>query len=225
MMDHTVAHETYAAERYLLGEMPHDEREEFEEHFFCCRICGANVEAASVFVANAKAVVREKRLKALPVTKRVQRTVTWLKWSSVRRLRLPVIVPWVAALALAAVVIYQNAVVIPALEIPRSMASPVFLDGEVRDAAPEVRDGRPLRFQVVLVHGTESDRVAVTLLDASGRPVRRGSVESSGPETPLDVYFPGRLTPGRYTLLARSLRGLDAGQELARIPFEVVSRN
>jgi len=43
-MDHNLASETYAAERYLLDEMPPEERDEFEEHFFSCRVCGEDVQ-------------------------------------------------------------------------------------------------------------------------------------------------------------------------------------
>src|SRR5580658_7212544 len=128
-MDHNLAHETYAAERYLLGEMSSEERDEFEEHFFGCRMCGENVEAASVFVENAKAVFRDESLKASPAAKRAWLRWSWPSWGS---LRLPVMVPSLAALLLAAVVTYQNSVVIPQLLTPQSMAAPLILDGETR---------------------------------------------------------------------------------------------
>lgn len=104
------------------------------------------------------------------------------------------------------------------------MGSPVVLDGETRASAlPGIKEGAPLRFQMVLAHATASDRVTVSLIDAAGKTVRSGSMNTPGVDAPLDVYFPDRLKPGRYALTARSERGEDAGQELARSQFEVIS--
>ena len=230
-MEHTLAHETYAAERYLLGEMAPEERDQFEEHFFGCQVCGENVQAASVFLENTKSVfLDESRKASSAAAKRVTPPRDWIGRRWLAGLRLPVAVPSFAALALAAFVGYQNMVVIPQLETPQSMASPVILDGETRAAVlPKATEGAPLRFQMVLGRtvpspaGT-SDRVLVDLMDAAGKIVRSGSVEAPGISSPLDVYFPGRLKPGRYTLLARSDRGSDAGLELARSQFEIVSK-
>jgi hypothetical protein len=219
-MDHNLAHETYAAERYLLGEMSFEERDEFEEHFFGCRMCGENVEASTVFVENAKALFRDESLKTSPAAK-----PAWLKWPAWRSLRLPVMVPSLAALALAAVVTYQNSVVIPQLLTPQSMAAPLILDGETRASSlPQITQGAPLRFETVLVRGAASDHVLVNLVDTAGETVRSGSVETPIGDHPLDVYFPGQLKPGRYSLVARSEFGGDAGQELARNQFEVIAK-
>jgi methionine-rich copper-binding protein CopC len=221
-MDHNLAHETYAAERYLLGEMSSGERDEFEEHYFGCRMCGENVEASTVFVENVKAVFRDESLKASPAAKRGWLRWTWPTWSW---LRLPAMVPSLAALVLAAVVTYQNSVVIPQLLTPQSMAAPVILDGETRASSlPRITQGAPLRFEMVLVHATASDHVLVDLVDTAGKTVRSGSVETPSGDHPLDVYFPGRLKPGRYSLVARSAFGADAGQELARNQFEVIGK-
>jgi hypothetical protein len=47
-MDHRAATETFAADRYLLGEMSADEREAFEEHFFDCAQCAEEVRAGAL---------------------------------------------------------------------------------------------------------------------------------------------------------------------------------
>jgi hypothetical protein len=219
-MDHNLASETYAAERYLLGEMAPEERDEFEEHFFSCRVCGEDVQAASAFVENTKAVFRDEGLKISPVGKRSWLKRDWLGW-----LRMPVMAPTFAAVALAAFVGYQNLVVIPALKVPQSMASAMILDGETRSSqSPKAQAGAPLRFQMILFRSAESDRVVVEIVDAGGRTVRSGAVDAPGLDQPLDVYFPGRLPAGRYTLIARSERGGNAGQELARNRFEIISK-
>jgi hypothetical protein len=220
-MDHNLAHETYAAERYLLGEMAPEERDEFEEHFFSCRVCGEEVQTASLFVENAKALFRDESLKPLPAGKGAWLKRDWLHW-----LRLPVTVPAFAALVLASIVGYQNIVVIPGLRVPRSMDSAIILDGETRSSqltkAPE---GEPLYFQMSLVPDPESNRVRLDVINAAGKTVlSEASVAAPGLYRPLEVYFPGRLAPGRYTVIAWSEQHGKAGRELARDRFEVTPK-
>ena len=43
-MDHTEAIETMAAQRYVLDEMTPEDRDAFEEHFFGCAECHADVK-------------------------------------------------------------------------------------------------------------------------------------------------------------------------------------
>lgn len=47
-----------AAERYILGELSDAERDEFEEHYFSCRLCADQVRETAAFVENAAAVWR-----------------------------------------------------------------------------------------------------------------------------------------------------------------------
>jgi hypothetical protein len=215
-MDHTFAHETYAAERYLLGEMAPEERDKFEEHFFSCKACNEAIETGSLFVENAKTVFYDESLKAAPA-KRVWFSRNWLK-----RLNLAVAAPVFAAAALAGIAVYQNTVVIPALSGPRAMTDPIILDGETRAQLPKKEAGKPLRFQMVLPRSPEGETLQVQVVDASGKTVRSGSVEIPDTDQPLDVYFPGRLEPGRYALVARSETGENAGAEIARNSFQIV---
>jgi hypothetical protein len=221
-MDHTFANETYATERYLLGEMQPEERDEFEEHFFSCRSCGEDIQIGSTLVENAKSVFRDEAGGKAPSAARRGLlngflSMDWLRW-----LRLPVTAPAFAALAMAGIVVYQSAVTIPSLKAPKSMAAPIVLDGETRSALPRKEAGKPLRFQMMLARSAAGDRVEVELLDAAGKTVRSGMVEAPEASDPLDVYFPGRLEPGRYSLLARSAGGNNAGQELVRNSFEII---
>jgi hypothetical protein len=216
-MDHTFANETYAAERYLLGEMAPEERDGFEEHYFGCRACGEEIRTGSVFVENVKVVFRDESLKAPAPAKRGWFAGDWLS-----RLRLPVAVPAFAALALAGIVVYQDRVVIPALKAPQSMGSPMILDGETRAQLPKKEAGQPLRFQMVLPRATEDDRVVVAVVNAAGKTVWSGSVDEPDVNEPLDIYFPGQLEPGHYALVARKAQGENAGEEIAHNPFEIV---
>ncbi len=56
-MEHTQAIQLKAAERYVLGELPRDLREQYEEHFFSCVECAEEVNLAAAFVENSRAAM------------------------------------------------------------------------------------------------------------------------------------------------------------------------
>ncbi len=50
----------HAAEKYVLGEMTGDLREQFEEHYFDCLECALDVRTAAAFIAASKEVFAEE---------------------------------------------------------------------------------------------------------------------------------------------------------------------
>lgn len=220
-MDHNIASETYAAERYLLGEMSAEERSDFEEHFAGCRVCGEDVHVGSVFIANAKALFREESRQASPTKKKARQWRELLKRDWNAWFRLPVTIPALSALALAAVAGYQNLVLIPDLRAPRSLNSPFIFAGDTGGPPPHEPEDIPLRFQLLLSAPTDSPRIAVNIVDAQGRMVRGGFVESPGLNRMVDVFFPDRLAPGAYTMIVLTDQGGKPGVELGRGQFEI----
>src|ERR1051326_2982787 len=99
-MDHESAIRTNAIERYVLGEMPLEERDTFEEHYFACMVCAQDIRLASAMTRDIKVVLRQ----GLP-------TRSWFNW-----LKTPVLIPICTTLALLVVVGYQNLSEIPALK-------------------------------------------------------------------------------------------------------------
>ena len=106
-MDHETAVTIRAAERYWCGELPAEERDQFEEHYFTCPECAEEVRWEQIFAANARALFRdqERREEARPKP-------GWLAWARMR--------PWLAASAAANAVLfvavgYQAARVVPQL--------------------------------------------------------------------------------------------------------------
>jgi len=182
--------------------MSEPERDEFEEHFFSCTACADEVRTGFLLKENARVVIQE------PVPERSR----W--WS------FPMLVPTFAAVALAAVVLFQNAVTLPELRLPQSLGPAVILDGITRDSLPQLKAGDPLRFQIAVDQAKAGDSLRVELVDDSGGTVRSGVVSAPGPDRPLDVFFPGKLRAGRYTLVVRNNA---AGSEQARSPFRVSS--
>lgn len=59
-MDHRQAIDTQAVERYLLGELPAGEAEDFEHHYFECPECALSVESGTLFIADARAVLSRR---------------------------------------------------------------------------------------------------------------------------------------------------------------------
>jgi len=159
-----------------------------------------------------------------PAQKKARQWREWLKRDWTALLRLPVTVPTLAALALAAVVFYQDSVVIPHLLNPQSLNSALIFDGETRSSLPTETDDVPLRFQLLLSAPTDSPRVAVRVIDAKGKIVLGGFVESPGLNRVVDVYFPGKLNPGRYALIILTDQGGKPGIELGRGQFEITAK-
>ena len=59
-VDHDEAVRTLATEKYLLGEMLPDLREQFEMHLFDCEHCAFDLWAAVTFLAHVKAIFSEE---------------------------------------------------------------------------------------------------------------------------------------------------------------------
>lgn len=207
-MDHEVASKTQAVERYLLGEMPPEERDAFEDHYFSCMVCAEEVRTASSLTGDIRRVLRQ----GVPETGRSR--FSWL--------RLPVLVPTCAAVLLAVLAGYQNTVVLPGLKAPREIGAAVILDGQTRSGLPKVRAGAPLRFQMALEPTTAAGRLAVELEGAEGHKIETGEIPAPPANQPLDVYFPGEFEPGRYAVVVRED---PSGRELARNSFEIVDKD
>ena len=56
-MGHDEAVRTLATERYLLGELAPELRDQFEEHLFDCQTCAFDLRTAATFLEHAKVVL------------------------------------------------------------------------------------------------------------------------------------------------------------------------
>lgn len=123
-MDHQEITETYAVERYLLGEMGDEERERFEEHYFDCASCFRELLTAEIFQANLRAHFTEQ---------------AGLRRWSFRALGVVAAGLLVCLLGVGA---YQNLVVIPELrarvESPRAV-QPLLFWNETRGEEPSLK--------------------------------------------------------------------------------------
>ena len=59
-MNHEHAVAAQFSERYVYGDLPGKERDDFEEHLADCSLCSEDVMAAQAFAANMRAVFHEQ---------------------------------------------------------------------------------------------------------------------------------------------------------------------
>ena len=215
-MNRREAVERLAVERYVLDEMPAAEREEFEEHYFGCSECAAEVEAGASFAANARAVFSEEAGRHAPSHHR------WLKWQR------PACIFGIAA-ALLFLIAYEELLRIPRIkrewaEITAPRGYPAFFLRpvargdeqvlEVPKSAPfvgfalDVPPGNSYRSFECDLRGGEALSIAVPA--------------PAPPGAPLNILIPAsRLQPGPYILVLRGRNDGAEAVELSRFGFTI----
>ncbi|MGA7089315.1 MAG: zf-HC2 domain-containing protein [Candidatus Acidiferrales bacterium] len=225
-MDHSEAIRSQATERYLLGELSGDLREQFEDHYFSCAECAADLKYSAMFVESAKSVMAVP-----PVLAPAHATRGWLALF----LR-----PSFAAAALAlllAVVGYQNFVVIPGLRTgvsqlsdPQALQTFTLAAGISRGAEPPpiAVGARPFALFVDLppVAGHFSSYLCDFQSEAGALEFSL-AIPAARVTDSISLLIPAsRLSPGKHILVVRGLAaGAAAGTsptEIARYPFTLV---
>ncbi len=219
-MDHNEAVKTHAAEKYFLGELAGTEREAFEEHFFDCENCAADVKATAILVDN----VRESLRTASDQKKTPAReTAGFLSW-------------WRPAYSFAAIALllitvsYQNFVQIPQLRhesLTQAEALPSFslvsagsrsAEGALEIAIPA---DKPFGIYIDIPSDPSFTRYSADILTESG--ALKFSVPVSAEQTrdTVQLLIPGALLrEGPYNLVIRGYKAESSGgQEIARHPF------
>lgn len=202
VMEHTESVKSMAVERYLSGEMPDEERNAFEEHFFACVKCGDDVHAGTAIVAGV-------------------RTRDWGKDSQRWPLPQPQPRPWLARMSIAAAAAfailsgYQGWRVIPQLTgqvaaiqqerdyaldpaLQRLSLSTSVSRGETDN---RVSAGQPFVLDVDIEPQNGATGYVLEIIDAGGvsrakRHVTRDEAIKSVPVMPRG----GKLPPGHYYL-------------------------
>src|ERR1700686_5265058 len=107
LMDHSEALKLQAAEKYVLGELSPASRDEYEDHYFDCQECAADLKAAAAFADASRAQFRSEPREAFLDQEPTPQP--WFAW-----LRPSVLAPALAVLA--AALAYQSLVTVPRLE-------------------------------------------------------------------------------------------------------------
>ncbi len=203
-MEHAESVKSMAVERYLLGEMPDEERDAFEEHYFACVECGDDVYAGTALIAAVR--VRERHPKPQPQP-----------WGQ------PQPRPWLARMAIAAAAAfaifagYQGGVVIPQLRQQLAVIQKEFGGGglgRVVRAYPlpamqrqgeqdhqVIRSDRPFELDVEISPEKGATGYVLEIVDAGGKTRAHVHVTADEANDSIHLQPPGsKLPPGRYSL-------------------------
>jgi hypothetical protein len=227
-MDHNDAVRLQAAEKYVLGEFPQDLRDEYEEHFFECSECAADVKAVAGFVDVSREVLRAEPEK-LAETKTAPSPRGWLSW-----FRPVIAVPAFAVLLL--VIGYQSFVTIPkAKQAAAGKASQIlFSSHSLRGVNTAGEEGRTLSIRpdeafflnFDFVPTRSFDSYIAQLEDAEGGVLLRSKI--AGVNVNQEAHLPipaGMLHPGKYVLAFYGEAGandkINPQNDAGRLPFIV----
>jgi hypothetical protein len=219
-MDHNEAVKSNAAERYFLGELPSPEREAFEEHFFECMDCAADVKTTAVFVDNVREALRTapERRKAP-----ARESGGFLNW-------------WRPAYSFAAIALllftvgYQNFVQIPQLHqqtLTQAEALPSFslVTAGSRGAAGALEVTVPANTPFGLYVDIPSDpsftRYSADILTQSGDLKFSVPISTEQTQNTVQLLVPGALlSEGQYDVVIQGYKADSQGaQEIARHSF------
>lgn len=224
-MDHAEAVRLQAGEKYVLGELSQQLRDEYEEHYFDCQECAAELKATVAFVDSARGILRtEVSPQPQAEAGRVPRA-GWMAW-----LRPAFAVPAFALLLL--VIGYQNFVSIPRLE--RSAVSSgqsadlVSLIGANSRAegarSYQLHRDKPAILEVDIPTSSAFVSYDCRLQDVSGNAIYEQRVSAAeAKQTVHLIVSAGHLRSGNYTLtvLGEQTGGQGSPAEVERLSFAV----
>jgi hypothetical protein len=231
-MDHQEAVRRGAVEKYLLGEMSPEEREEFEEHFFGCTECAAELKATAAFLDGAKRVFERDPVAkpAAPAPVRNKSRFSWV-W------RPAVLAPAFSFLLL--LIAYQNIIVLPRLDAklavthkPEVLSSLSLIGANSRGGTlPTIRVApqQPLLLMLDVPSISVAD-VTCVLLSPSGDVVARVPVRAEAAKDTIGLRIPAAAwLSGDYTLIVQDGSPADhadrqePASELARYRFSLIA--
>jgi hypothetical protein len=224
-MDHLEAVKLGAAERYLLGEMSPEVREEFEEHFFGCIACAQDVRAGATFVDGAREILSPENDQAPVRTTPKEPSRGW--WAPF--LRPAILAPAMALLLLLAA--YQNIVVIPGLSkalsesnTPQTIQSFSLATANSRaggSLSVKATQNKPFALFVDIPTNNSFVFYTCDLEAESGTLIVSSKVSPDEAQETVQMLIPsGQLSAGKYVLVVRGHRSAgEAISAVTRYPF------
>ena len=225
-MDHSEALRLQAAEKYVLGELSPALRDDYEEHYFDCQECAADLKAAVAFVDAGRATFRSGPGEASQGKEDAERG--WFAW-----LRPSVMVPAMAVLL--AALAYQSFVAIPHLQ--RATVTPTtgsasfisLIGANSRGEAAKsfaIQQNQPVILEVDIPPSQEFSSYLCQIQDDAGRSVYDGRVSAGDAKRSVHLIVPGGALQARaYTLrvLGQKAAGSEASSlpEVARLQFVI----
>ncbi|HKD51954.1 MAG TPA: hypothetical protein VKB90_14190 [Candidatus Acidoferrum sp.] len=225
-MDHKQAVELQLAVKYVLGELPPVQRDEYEDHYIDCPDCAKDVYAAAAFTDTAREVFRQEGRSEAPEP--VRERGGWFVW-----LRPAVAAPAFATLLL--VVAYQNIVTIPRAKHEAVQSAGQMLTSTFSLQMANTRGGEEVKIRV---HPNESfglkfdftpaksfDSYICELRDESGRVLEQADLPGASANQEVEFAVRGGLVkPGKYNLVFTGAPGVSSQrtrEEVLRLGFSV----
>jgi len=221
-MDHEGVVRQKLTERYLLGELDDQARQEFEEHYFDCPDCALDVRAGALFVEQSKVVLAEKPQPASAVVPATTPAKPgWFAW-----LRPAFAVPVMAVLL--AVVGYQNLVTYPRLQQavnrPRVLPFALVNVGTWGSAGQviQIRPGEGFLLFVRIPPGGDYTEYVADLHNPAGKLEWSLSIPASSTQDQWPMQVPGaQREAGSYILVVRGIAAAGESKEVGRASFEL----
>jgi hypothetical protein len=211
-MNHDEAIRLEVAEKYLLGELSAELRDQYEDHYFGCAECAQEVRTGAIFIDNARDVLNSGSVAVgeLGAKHPPPRSGGW--WTAL--LRPAFAVPALALLLLVAG--YQNAVTIPHLktaisqsDVAQTLPSFSLISENSRGGAPlaiSVPAGKPFSFFVDIPPKGDYASYVCEFQTESGTPELSLSISADEAKRTVQLLIPaGRLAPGKHVLVVRGL--------------------
>jgi len=211
LMDHSEALRLQAAEKYLLGELTAALRDEYEEHYFDCRECAADIKAAVAFLDASRAQFRLEPREVLREKEHGEQG--WFPW-----LRPALLLP--ALTVLAAALAYQSFVTIPGLK--RATATPTagqasfvsLIGANSRGQAAKsfaIQQNQPVIVEVDIPPAPDLSSYLCQIQDYAGHSVYQSRVSAEDAKRSVHLIVPaGTLRPEPYTLRILGQQGADS---------------
>jgi len=231
-MDHQEALRLEAAEKYILGELPPDLREQFEEHYFDCPECASGLRGLGTFVTASRLVLKEEE-KAPRFSSSSGATAErsgWFNW-----LHPVVAVPTI--MALAAFVVYQITVTIPSVRkqaavqtVAEVYESSYHLQGATRGAeVPKlgVRPSESFALDFDFIPAQVFPNYKGSLVDSAGQAVLIFFLKGGQANREVHLVVPGgKVHAGKYDLVVvgdtEASNQPSNATEVLRLTFEAV---
>jgi Putative zinc-finger len=211
-MNHDEAIRLKAAEKYLLGELSAELRDQYEDHYFGCAACSQDVRTGAIFIDNARDVLGSGSVAAAELGAKQRPAGSGGWWTAL--LRPAFAVPALALLLLVAG--YQNAVTIPHLrtalsqsEVAQTLPSFSLISENSRGGAPlaiSVPAGKPFSFFVDIPPKGSYASYACEFQTESGAPELSLNISAEEAKRTVQLLIPaGRLASGKHVLVVRGL--------------------
>lgn len=225
-MEHTEAKSMQCAEKYVLGELSPSERATFEEHYFTCQECAADVRAITTFIAASRKIFRET-----PASERVRKPgAGWFAW-----LRPQIAVPVLSVLLLFAGYRAAHPSIRTGEVLQGGAGSPMYssflLRGGDRVASEKTLievggEAFVVRFDFLDPKDDKKyESYRSDLVDATGRVLVRYALDASQFQREVSLVVPTNVVkPGEYRLKLYGVRSWSFPKELTQFTIQVASR-